>query len=57
MDFSGGGKVVGLIPKAGLTFGILKKRETKVLRPLLRKRLRDLHQAWMMTQKLQSLLN
>ena len=50
MDFSRGGEVVGLIPKAGLTLGVLKKKsETKVLRPLPRKRLRNLHQAWMMT--------
>ena len=49
MDFSRGGEVVGLILKAGLTLGVLKKREIKVLRPLPRKWLRDLHQAWMMT--------
>ena len=29
VDFSGGGEVVGLIPKAGLTLEVLKKRETK----------------------------
>ena len=49
MDFSRGGEVVSLILKAGLTLGVLKKREIKVLRPLPRKWLRDLHQAWMMT--------
>ena len=27
MDFSGEGEVVGLIPKAGLTLGVLKKKE------------------------------
>ena len=27
MDFSRGGEVVGLIPKAGLTLGVFKKKE------------------------------
>lgn len=29
MDFSRGGEVVGLIPKAGLTLGVFKKKRNK----------------------------
>ena len=33
MDFSRGGEVVGLIPKAGLTLGVFKKKRNKGTAP------------------------
>ena len=37
MDFSRGGEVVGLIPKAGLTLGVFKKKRNKGTVPFAHK--------------------